>query len=115
MPLRPVTLAAHAALISGAEDSHPFARAEKLAGSHQARSARAKDQDIGWMQKRHRAIRKRRRRPEAAPSALPRDQSPCPLGMNWKSSTGTCSKNALCSPCGKGHRTGVDCWLVYQF
>src|SRR4051812_35666098 len=35
--------------------------------------------------------------------------------MNWKSSAGTCSKNALCSLCGNGHRTGVGCWLVYQF
>jgi hypothetical protein len=35
--------------------------------------------------------------------------------MNWKSSMGTCSKNTLCSLCGKGHRTGVGCWLVYQF
>src|SRR5260370_6237820 len=35
--------------------------------------------------------------------------------MNWKSSVGTCSKNALCSLCGNGHRTGVGCWLVYQF
>jgi hypothetical protein len=35
--------------------------------------------------------------------------------MNWKSSTGTCSKNAWCSLCGNGHKTGVGCWLVYQF
>ncbi len=35
--------------------------------------------------------------------------------MNWKSSTGTGSKNALCSLCGNGHRTGVGCSLVYQF
>jgi hypothetical protein len=42
-------------------------------------------------------------------------QAPRPLGMNWNSSAGTCSKNALCSLCGKGHRTGAGCWLVYQF
>src|SRR5260370_36234520 len=29
----------------------------------------------------------------------PLDHSPCPLGLNWKSSTGTCSKNASCSLC----------------
>src|SRR5215469_106073 len=49
------------------------------------------------------------------PWAQRRDQSACPAGMNWKSSTGTCSKNAWCSLCGNGHKTGVGCWLVYQF
>src|SRR5215510_4402410 len=66
-------------------------------------------------QNRHRAISKTASSAAAAHSALPRDQSPCPLGMNWKSPRGTCSKNALCSLCWKGHRTGVGCWLVYQF
>ena len=37
-----------------------------------------------------------------------------PTGMKSKSSTGTRSKNALCSLCGKGHSTGVGCRLVYQ-
>ena len=47
---------ASAASISRLEDSHPFAGACKLAGSHQAGSACADDQDIGWIQKRHRTI-----------------------------------------------------------
>src|SRR5271165_4943046 len=33
----------------------------------------------------------------ANPLPLPTIQSPCPVGMNWKSSTGTSAKNALCS------------------
>src|SRR5215469_3043364 len=49
------------------------------------------------------------------PWAQRQDQSACPARMNWKSSTGTCSKNAWCSLCGNGHKTGVGCWLVYQF
>ena len=50
-----------------------------------------------------------------SPMRILRAQAFYPLGMNWKSSAGTCSKNALCSLCGNGHRTGVGCWLVYQF
>ena len=35
------------ASVSRLEDGHPFARACKLAGGHQARSARADDQEMG--------------------------------------------------------------------
>jgi hypothetical protein len=39
---------ASAASVSRLEDGHLFARASKLARSHQARSARADDQEMGW-------------------------------------------------------------------
>src|SRR4029077_8583632 len=42
-------------------------------------------------------------------------QSPAPVGINWKSSVGTASKNALCSLWGNGHSTGVGWRLVSQF
>jgi hypothetical protein len=37
------------ASVSRLEDRHPFSRACKLAGGHQARSAGADDQEMGWM------------------------------------------------------------------
>ena len=40
---------APAASVLPLEDSHPFARACKLAGGHQTRSARADDQKMGWI------------------------------------------------------------------
>jgi hypothetical protein len=40
---------ASAVSVSRLEDSHPFARACEFAGSHQARSTRADDQEMGWM------------------------------------------------------------------
>src|SRR5262245_6527897 len=84
---------APAASVSRLEDSYPFARACELAGGHQARSARTDDHAMGWRQKRHRTILNSVASRGCA-SALLRDQSPCPVGMNWKSSVGTASKNA---------------------
>src|SRR5712691_4823824 len=56
----------------------------------------------------------------ALPLAHPRRlraqaQSAGPVGVKSKSSSGTSSKNPLCSSCGSGHRTGLGCLLVYQF
>jgi hypothetical protein len=44
---------ASAASVSRFKDNHPLAGAGKLTCSHQARGARADDQDMGWMQNRH--------------------------------------------------------------
>ena len=47
--LRRQRVDASAATGSRLENSHPFSRACKLSGGHQARSARADDQEMGWV------------------------------------------------------------------